>query len=216
MKLQLKTVSLFAFAMASAVVDVSVASAGPSQDPSQDTGNPGTVPGQLTGGLKLQLANKALTSAGLPILKVTLPPAQMKLTAQTTTNNGASIVYMGPGAWLGGYVGNPDGSFQLTPTPIPGNPNDYYAARVDMRFPAEVGKLYVVDCKISNLVTPGQQVQFWGLGAFPSTGPKSQVAEEAGHVLYSLQAVRTNEGVTVATFKNNHFSFHSCEITKLN
>ena len=220
MKLQLKTVSLFAFAIASAVVigDVSVASAEPgASDPAQ-TPTSFTPPPPLTGAQKFQLANKALTSAGLPILTVTLPPAQMKVTVAAPTNNGASITKMGPGAWLGASAYSPDGAFQLAPKQVAPGGTDYYPAHVDIRFPAEVGKYYLVDCKVTNMATAGQQVQFWGLSTSNplGTGPKSQVAVEGGHVLYSLQAQRTNEGVSVGTLNNNYFSFHGCEITKIN
>jgi len=219
MKVQLKTLLVFAFVFVSAAVigDTSLASADPlPADPSQSPNN-GPLPPQLSGSLKFQLANKALGSAGLPPLKVTPPAAQMKVSVVAPTNNGATIAYMGPGAWVAPYSGNPEGSFQLTPKQVSTNSTDYYPAHVDMRFPAEVGKLYLVDCKITNVVVAGQQVQFWNQAApGQPTGPKSLVAEESGHALYTYQARQANESVSIATSNNLHFSFHSCEITKIN
>ncbi len=154
------------------------------------------------------LVNKALTAAGFPVLGSAPPPAQMKLTPAAPTNGGAAIMSMGVGTWTPPSAASPDGSFSIYPSPL--EPGEFNPARILMDYPAEVGKMYVLDCRIG--ITNGQRVKFWGM----NNAGLAQVTEEGGHVLFSMRAVQPRQPVSLGTL-TQPFTFHGgCEITKVN
>lgn len=152
---------------------------------------------------KLDVVNKAVKLLGVAALTGPVPPAQMKVTPMAPVHEGgAKITYARPVTFVGPASPFPDGAYMLDYGPNVKN-------ELKMEMPTENGKLYLLDCKLT---------QFFGSSPLIVNMKRGDAAQalnpEDGHYLYTFKSDKAVQSFTLWT--EHSATFYGCELTKLN
>jgi len=160
---------------------------------------------------RLELFNKALKVAGQPAIAAEPPGPVAKLSPGQSQDGTSWIAVLGPGTLTGG------GTPYFTVMPLSSQPGLPPSAQLQMYFPNEAGKVYVLDCLVGPPPNTDQTAAVTVKLSHPGASAPQQVTSDAGHALVSFVAKTTGSTlITMTTVGTAPFVFRGCELTKVN
>ena len=163
---------------------------------------------------RLALFNKALKAGGQQPISAPPPGPIAKVSPGQTQHGLAWMAVLGPGTLNGGNTP----WFLVQPLSVqPGLPP---SAQVQMYFPNEAGKVYVLDCGVGAPPNVDPATTYTVKFVYPTgdgtTGTQSSTSD-AGHALLSYVAKTTGSTlIRLETVGTAPFKFSGCELTKVN
>lgn len=169
----------------------------------------GAAPAPLEATKKMTKMKEALKIAGVP---AAVPP-QLALDTRISPANprqaSGEITYAGTAIWSIGAANEPDGSISLV------RPNGAIAmSGVDLKLTTEVGKMYLMDCRLSTVNSSIKLIIVRNGSAMPLT-------IEDGHAVHAFQAKAAKTDVSIKWMPSggneSYFgAFYGCEVGKAN
>jgi hypothetical protein len=151
---------------------------------------------------RIQLVNEAIKVADPKATPVTtMPQPTFRLTPSQLSNNGAYIEKLGIGR-IG--IGTVDGNLQPATFVFQNSP----APHVMIKYPAERGRIYVIDCTVTDAVSMTAQRQGTTVGT---------ARPNADHMIVALRSdgVAGAAHLTFDIGRSPSAVFKGCDVTKL-